>query len=443
MILTEPQTRQILERALSFSTADEAEAMLACSSSANLRFAENIPTTNGLAHGATLSITSVFGKQSGTYATTSLDDESLRHAVARSEELARLAPENLEYMPRLGPQQYLQSPAWDEQTAQLQATDRTDAAAYSIAESVKENLKAAGYYTGVRQTVAIANTRGLFAYHRETGASYTLTVRSDAGTGSGWAAVESWRSSDVDGAAITRRAVGKALSSRQPVPLEAGTYPVVLEPSAAGDMLGTFYRNLDRRAADEGRSYFSTSGGGTKIGEKLFSELVTISSYPAHPEAPSMPWGEDGQPLGTTVWTEKGVQKQLAVSRYWAHEKGLAPLPIGTNVIMEGGDCSLDDLVAATDYGILVTSLWYIRPVDPQKMIYTGLTRDGIFLIEKGVISHPVVNFRWNESPAALYGCVEMLSRPERVVTRESEMTMLVPALKAREFHFTSISPST
>jgi predicted Zn-dependent protease len=443
MILNESQARQILERALSFSTADEAEAILHESSSANLRFAENIPTTNGLEHGDRISITSVFGRRSGTYATTSLDDESLRNAVAKSEELARLAPENLEYMPRLGPQEYLHSPAWDETTAELEATERTGIAGHSIAEAEKEGLKAAGYYVGGRDILAVANTRGLFGYFRATSASYTLTVRSDAGTGSGWAAAESWRSSDVDGASITRRAVEKALASRQPVPLEAGTYPVVLEPSAAGDMLGTFFRNLDRRAADEGRSYFSTPGGGTKIGEKLFSELVTISSYPAHPQAPSIPWGEDAQPLGRTVWTEKGVQKELAVSRYWAQEKGLAPLPAGSNVIMEGGDYSLDDLVAATDYGILVTSLWYIRPIDPQKMIFTGLTRDGIFLIEKGKISHPVVNFRWNESPAALYGCVEMLSRAERVVTRESEMTILVPALKAREFHFTSISPST
>jgi predicted Zn-dependent protease len=441
--MTEQQAREILQRALSFSTADEAEALLSSDSSANLRFAENVPTTNGVAHGTLLAITSVFGRQSGTYAITSLDEDSIRRGVMKSEELARLAPENLEYMPRLGPQEYLHSPAWDEATAELAALERTDTAALSIAESEKHDLKSAGYYDAGRSVIAIANTRGLFAWHRSTSASYTLTVRSDIGRGSGWSAVESYRASDVDGGATTRRAVDKALASREPVALDPGIYPVVLEPSAAGDMLNTFHWNLDRRAADEGRSYFSKPGGGTKLGEKLFSDMITIYSNPSHPGVPTTPWGEDAQPLGHTVWTENGVQKNLAVSRYWAKEKGLEPLPKGTNFIMEGGDHSLDDLVAATEYGILVTSLWYIRPVDPQRMIHTGLTRDGLFLIEKGAISRPIVNFRWNESPAALYGCVEMLSRAERVVTREDQMPMIVPAIKAREFHFTSISPST
>jgi predicted Zn-dependent protease len=138
-----------------------------------------------------------------------------------------------------------------------------------------------------------------------------------------------------------------------------------------------------------------------------------------------------------------GVLENLAVSRYWAEQKHLVPLPFPSNVMMRGEEHTLDDRVAATDYGLLITSFWYIRSLEPQTILNTGLTRDGLFLIERGQITRPVVNFRWNESPAALLGCVEMMSRPERAVGRQTGWPALVPALKVRAFHFSSVSPST
>jgi predicted Zn-dependent protease len=256
-------------------------------------------------------------------------------------------------------------------------------------------------------------------------------VRTQDGSGSGWAAAESFRSGAVDTRRITDRAIRKALDSQKPTPIEPGTYPVVLENSATGDMINLYRWNLGRRGADEGRSFFSDPVKGTKIGEKLFSEKITIYSDPMHPVVPARPWGDDGLPLGRTVWVDRGVQKNLSTGRYWAKEKGLQVVPWASNVIMEGEEHSLDELIASMDYGLLVTSFWYIRQVDPKTILYTGLTRDGVFLVEKGKITRPVIKD------------VEMMSRPERVVTREGNAPMLAPAIKVKEFHFTSVSTST
>lgn len=443
MILSRDDAKAILDKALSFTHADEAEGQLSGDVQGNLRFARNAPSTSGQTATISLSITCVFGKKVGSYSITQFDEESLRNAVRRAEELAKLAPESPEFMPMLGPQSYRETPQWDESTTKISPDDRAAIAGLAIDQAGKRDLMAAGYYENGESFSAIANTRGLFAYHRSTGASYTLTLRTADGSGSGWAAAESHRAPVIDARGVTERAIAKALGSRNPTTLDPGAYRVILEPSAAGDMVSLFRRSLSRRSADEGRSYFSDPEHGTKLGQKLFGDNITLYSDPVHPVVPSSPWSGDGQPLERTLWVEKGVLRNLSVGRYWAAEKNLTPVPSGSNTIMEGEEHSIDDLVAATDHGLLVTSFWYIRQVDPKTILYTGLTRDGVFLIEGGKIVRPVVNFRWNESPAAVFANVEMMSRPERVVTREGNQPMLAPALKVKEFHFTSVSPST
>ncbi|MEO5928450.1 MAG: TldD/PmbA family protein [Candidatus Kapaibacterium sp.] len=443
MILTRDQAKTILDKVISYAKSDETEASLSGGVSGNLRFARNSPTTSGATSTLSLNVTCVFGKRVGSYSTTQTDDDSLREAVRRAEELAHLSPESPEYMPRLGPQTYIETPQWDESTVRLTPDDRARIAGLAIDEARKKNLVSAGYFENGESFSALANSRGLFGYHRSTGANYTLTVRTADGTGSGWAAAESHRATTIDAESITVRAIEKALRSQNPAPIEPGAYRVVLEPSAAGDMLKLFRWSLGRRGADEGRSYFSDAGQGTKIGQKLFGDNITIYSDPASKLVPSEPWGGDGIPLGKTVWVEQGVLKNLSTDRFWAKEKNLPAIPWGSNTVMEGEEHSLDDLVAATDHGLLVTSFWYIRSVDPRTILYTGLTRDGVFLIENGKIVRPVINLRWNESPAAIFKGVEMMSRPERIVTREGNQPMLVPAMKVKEFHFTSVSTST
>ena len=175
-------------------------------------------------------------------------------------------------------------------------------------------------------------------------------------------------------------------------------------------------------------------GGGTKIGEKIVDERVNLWSDPLNPEVPSGTWNGAGQPLKKTTWVEDGVVKNLAYSRYWAKEKDVEPIPFPSNFIMAGGDSSLEDLIKSTKKGILVTRLWYIRSVDPQTLLYTGLTRDGTFYIENGAIKYPVKNFRFNESPIIMLNNLETLGKQVRVDGN------LIPYMKIRDFTFTSLS---
>jgi predicted Zn-dependent protease len=198
---------------------------------------------------------------------------------------------------------------------------------------------------------------------------------------------------------------------------------------------------MDARNADEGRSYFSRKGGGTKLGETIFPKNVTIISDPSDKRVPGSPWGEDGIPQKRVEWIDRGVVKNLRASRYWAKKQGVAPVVFPPNMLMTGGKGSLQDLIKSTKQGLLVTSFWYIRSVDPQTLMLTGLTRDGVFWIEDGAIAYPVMNFRWNESPAAVLQNIESMSEAFRVPPRESaNPTMLIPAIKVRDFNFSSLS---
>ncbi|MBC7892402.1 MAG: TldD/PmbA family protein, partial [Sphingobacteriaceae bacterium] len=212
------------------------------------------------------------------------------------------------------------------------------------------------------------------------------------------------------------------------------------EPSAAAVLLENIFFNFDARSADEGRSFLSKPGGKTKLGEKIVDERITIYSDPTNAELPGSPWSGDGQALEKMTWIDKGVVKNLAYSRFWAQKKGVKPVPFPSNVIVAGGTASLDDMIKSTTRGILVTKLWYIRFVDPQTLLVTGLTRDGTFFIENGKIKHPIKNFRFNESPIIMLNNLETLGKPERAVSTESERSYLIPPMKIREFTFTSLS---
>jgi predicted Zn-dependent protease len=158
------------------------------------------------------------------------------------------------------------------------------------------------------------------------------------------------------------------------------------------------------------------------------------------PEIPALPIGEDGLPQEKTVWIEKGVIKNLIYTRFWAEKMGKAPVSFPANIIMEGEKHRLEDLVRSTEKGVLVSRFWYIRDLNPMILLLTGLTRDGTFLIEKGKVSHAVNNFRFNESPVNVLKNVEMMSQPMRVVGGETGQSAFVPALKVKEFNFSSVS---
>lgn len=437
--LTEAEARAILEKVVKLSRADTCEASLGGGTSGNIRFARNTVTTSGETENMSLSVRSSFGKRSGSTSVNQFDDETLERAVRRAEELARLAPEDPEFMPPLGPQTYTPTPGYMQATADISPDYRAALAGASIAAAKARDCVVAGFLDDGARWSARLNSAGLFGYTRSTDVTYTITARTPDGLGSGWAGQDANDVARIDGAAAARIAVEKAVASRDARAIEPGKYTVVLEPAASVELIQNLL-NVDARNADEGRSFLSKSGGGTRLGEKLMDERVTIYSDPANPDAPAGPWVGDGRPSQRTVWIDKGAYQNLAYSRYWAEKQGKPALPGPTNFIMNGGTDSLEDLIRSTSRGLLVTRTWYIRTVDPQTLLYTGLTRDGTFYIEDGQIKYAVKNMRFNESPVIMLNNLDALGRPVRVRTDETGQPSLVPPMRIRDFNFSSLS---
>ena len=433
-IYSEEEARRIMEKALSYSKADACEINMNGSESGNIRYARNTVSTSGHRSNQTLVVQSSFGKQSGTATIDEFDDASLEKVVRRAEELAKLSPENPEFMEPLGPQQYDKSVTYVESTANITPEYRAKVAASSIEPAAAKDVTAAGFLDDSAGFSAMMNSNGLFAYNKGTSVEFTVTMRTNDGTGSGWATRDVNDIGKFDAAEASKVAIDKALLSRNAKAIEPGKYTVILEPAASEQLLGNMFSAFDARTADEGRSFMSKEGGGTKLGEKIVDERVNIWSDPLHPEVPSSTWNGQGQPLKKMTWIENGVVKNLAYSRYWASQQGVEAVPFPSNGIMAGGDASLEDLIKDTKKGILVTRLWYIRTVDPQTLLYTGLTRDGTFYIENGKIKHPIKNFRFNESPIIMLNNLETLGQQVRV------NGSLIPYMKIRDFTFTSLS---
>ena len=438
-ILTKEEAKKIIDKVLAYSKADEMSVNLSGGRRGNIRYARNAVSTSGESDNISLAVTAVFGKKSGTATINEFDDASLEKTVRRAEEIARLAPENPEYMPMLGPQTYLNTNPYAESTAKIDPNYRAQATLDSIDPCRKKNLTAAGYLEDNTGFNAIGNSKGLSAYNRQTSVEFSITVRTADGLGSGYGTRDVTDVSKLSTKDTTEVAMQKAMASVNARALEPGKYTVILEPAALvsnidASLMDSLVRSMDARNADEGRSFLSKKGGGTRLGEKLFDERVTIYSDPTNSEVPDGAFSGDGRPQEKVTWIEKGVVKNLSYSRYWADKKGVKAIPPGGNFIMEGGTQSLADMIKGTEKGILVTRLWYIRAVDPQTLLYTGLTRDGTFYIENGQIKFPVKNFRFNESPVIMLNNLESMGKPVRIGGN------LVPPLKIRDFTFTSLS---
>lgn len=444
-LLSKEEAKKILDKAVSFSKADGISAQLTGAERGNIRYARNSVTTSGEDSNLSLGVNSFYGKKSGSATINEFDDASIEKVVRRAEELAKLAPENPEFMEPLGPQTYAaEGKTWSEATAKITPEYRAQAAADSINPAVPKNVTAAGYLQDSRAFNAITNNKGLYAYNRGTSVDFTVTMRSNDGTGSGWAAQDLNDVSKLNAGATSKVAIEKALLSREAKAIEPGKYTVILEPAAAADLVRLML-NMNARQADEGRSFLSKKGGGTKLGEKLVDERVNIYTDPWHEEAPSSPWSPDGLPRQKMDLIRNGVVSNLFYDRYWASQKNVAPIPFPGNAIMDGGNASLEDMIKDTKRGVLVTRFWYIRPVDPQTLLFTGLTRDGTFFIENGKLKHPIKNFRFNESPIIMLNNLEALGKPVRAVTSEGGgpgggTNLMIPMMKIRDFTFTSLS---
>ncbi|WP_293785253.1 TldD/PmbA family protein [uncultured Pedobacter sp.] len=433
-ILSKEEAQAILKKVVGYSKADFCEVSLNGSDGGNIRYARNAVSTAGQISTMSLGVSSTFGKKTGSASINEFDDASLQKVVKRAEELAMLAPENPEFMPPLGPQTFAESNTYNDKTAAITPDTRAEMVAKSLSVSKAANLDAAGFLENATRFNAIMNSKGLFAYNKGTNVSFSVTVRNKQGTGSGYVEQDFNDLDKMDTLALSKIAASKANGSAGAKAIEPGKYTVILEPLAASDIIGNMFRGFDARSADEGRSFMSKKGGGTRLGEQLFSENVNIYSDPMNAEIPSSTFTGEGLPVKRTQWVEKGVVKNLSYSRYWAAQKNVQPLPFSRSMIIEGGNQSLEDLIKSTEKGILVTRFWYIRSVDPQTLLLTGLTRDGTFYIENGEIKFPIKNFRFNESPVIMLNNVEALGKPVRTGSG------LIPPMKIRDFTFTSLS---
>lgn len=435
-ILSKDDAKAILEKVIGYSSADETEANLDGNNGGNIRYARNTVSTSGKVSDTTLVVQASYGKKLGTATVNEFDEESLKKVVKRAEELAKLAPENPEYMGILGPQEYQESKTFSQSTADITPDFRAKVAADSIEPAKKNDITAAGFLEDSAGFSSMMNSKGLFAYNQETNVDFTVTMRTNDGTGSGWITRDYNDVSKFNSEEASMIAIDKSLQSKNPKAIEPGKYTVILEPAASVGLLGNMFFNMGARAADEGRSFLSKKGspGENRLGEKMFDERVNIYVDPLNEEVPSATWAGDGQPIKKLDLVKDGVVSNLFYSRYWADKKGVDSVPFPGAAIMQGGDASLEDMIKDTNRGILVTRTWYIRTVDPQTLLYTGLTRDGTFFIENGKIKHPVKNFRFNESPVIMMNNLETLGKQYRVNGN------LIPAMKVRDFTFSSLS---
>ena len=442
MIWTREQAKTLIDRTLSFSKADETQVTLTGGDRANARFARNSVTTSGASSGYSLAIQAKFGQRIGTVTASEFSDASLQRAMRNAEEIARLSPENPEAMPFVGPQTYADVHTYFEDAAGATPEWRAGAVKAALDAAKTRNVDAAGYVETSAQIQAGATSKGQFGYGRYTAADYNLTARTPDGAGSGWASKSYNELRLLQPGTLASAAIDTAARSHNPTGIEPGKYTVVLEAAAMADLVANLAFAADARQADEGRSFFSKKGGGTRIGETVVNEKVTIYSDPAHALAPAIPFDGEGLPLARLNWIEKGVLKNLSYSRYWAQKQGKTATPQPGNLIMEGGTSTLDELIAGVQRGVLVTRFWYIRALDPQTLVFTGLTRDGLFLIENGKVTRPVKNMRWNESPIFALNSLDAMTAAERTVSGEgvggAGFSIVCPAARIREFTFSS-----
>ena len=446
MLLDEKEARSLCARILENVRADDAEVSIQNEDYSQLRFAANNFTTNGRRRDLDVTVTVWMDGKKGSASSNETDDASLVKVVRQAESVARISPVDPEYLPTLGAQKYKPVGGFVEATVNSDPAARATTVHDIIASCERAGVTGAGFHQARGQVEAAASKRGNFRHYRRTLASLSLTARATEGGGSGYFLRNHFDVSKLDTGRIAREAIQKSLGSCQPQALEPGTYTVILEPQAIADLLGRVTSFFDARSADEGRSPFSAPAGRTRLSEKVFDERLSLYSDPWHPELPGPPYAQDGMPAEKLYLVRDGVLENLVYTRFWAKEKDKPPTPGPVNAILEssGPAASVDEMVKETRRGLLVSRFWYIRMVDPRSLALTGLTRDGVWLIEDGKIRHPVRNFRFNQSILEMLapGNPVMIGRPERVGSSEAQggSAALLPALKVKEFNFTSAS---
>ena len=442
MLLTEKEARTVTEKMLSFVKADDASVSVGSEETAHIRFAENAFLTSGKRENRTANVTVWIDGKRGSSSTNDLVNDSLQQAVEQAEQIARLSPVDREYIPTLGRQTYRPTGGFVEATANISSAARAKAVGGILAESEKAKIIAAGFYQSQVGASAFATKNGNFGFQRETVVGLSVTGRTSDGTSSGYFARSHFDASKLDTNRIAREAIRRTLDGRNAKTIPAGIYTVILESQAVADLLGSLAGGFDARSAEEGRSPYSALEGKTKRGEKIFDERINILSDPWNAELPGAQSAQAGIPAQKIYLVKNGVLDNLVYSRFWAKRKGVEATPGPVNTIMEtsGKAATVDEMVRSTKRGLLISRFWYIRSTDPRTASLTGLTRDGVWLVENGKIQNPVKNFRFNQSIIQMLapGNVELIGASERV--GDTNSASLLPPLKLKAFSFTSQS---
>jgi PmbA protein len=440
-MLKRERAKEIFRKVLKYSTADETEAFITSTSYSLTRFANNCIHQNVAEEGVNLSVRAVVNQRTARASTNKLDESSIRQVCEAALALARLQPANPELLLMPGPQMYRAVDRFDTETAELTPQARAETVRTAIERAEKDGLTAAGVYSNGIYVTGLFNSRGLEAFHEETGSEFSITMLKEGS--SGWAKKTSPSCLELEPEVLADRAVQKAIENHDPQDITPGKYTVILEPAAVLDLMGFLFFDFGGLSVHERRSCLTD-----RVGRKLFGENINVRDDVFHPLQAGAPFDGEGIPRQRVNLVEKGIVSNLVYARVTARKMGKTPTGHGfqlpneygeapMNIVMEGGKKTVDDMVKSTERGLLVTRLWYIREVDPYQKILTGMTRDGTFWIEGGGVKHAVKNLRFNQSLFDMLKQVDAMSVPQRTAGEES-FEMVVPAMKVNEFNFSS-----
>ena len=439
-LLSEDRALALLDSTVKMSSAEGVFVSLYTGEESLSRFSENQISQNISKTVFRLNITSYFGNKSASAAVTEFEEGAIAAAVKRSEELARIAPADPEWMPLLPPQTYdLRSPAFDEATATVSPLARADLVRQACAIASKAGADASGTLSAEASLYAIASSTGLRACNQSSEADFSFTARIE--DGSSWTESTAWSISQLPIAQLAQQVVDRAIASRHPREITPGIYPVIFDGAAFANLLPRMIWSLDARAADEGRSFMSIADAegkpaGNRAGEQLFSPIMQVQRDPAHPLLRSGNFFSDGSSNNYLEIIKDGVPQSLSYSRYWASQKGKESKGGFYPIVMTGSDQSLADLIAQSDRAILVSRAWYVNYVNPKTSEVTGMTRDGTFWIEDGKIAYPIKNLRFNQILPDMLRDIEAVSEVKRYGGN------VVPGVRVKAFNFTSITDS-
>ncbi len=428
---TKQEVKKLTEKIIGFASPQTAQVYYSWEKTIATRFGENAITQNMAGESEQIRIEIFDGKKKGSFATNKVDNKSLKRAIELAAKMSQDAPEDPESMGILGPQEYLEPlERFFNDVVEL-SPEQIAADAKVVVDSAKaKGFRASGLFEANASIEAIANSKGLFAVEDGTNVNYSATVHGPAGSGKGFDNQSSYAKIDIR--KVADMAVGNAEMAQNPADIEPEDYTVIFEPLAVAEILGFLVWNLKARDADEGTTVFAG-----KVGQKMFSDKVDISVVTDDPELPAPTFGRDGLPIKPKKIVEKGVLKGLNYDRFWAAKTGNQPDAGLFPIVMKGEDKSVEDLIKSCKRGLLVKNMWYLRYVDHKELLLTGMTRDGVFLVEDGKIVRPVKNMRWNESPIVFLNNIVAMSRPERI-----DGYTKLPGIMSEGFTFSSKTES-